>query len=164
MIISIIVAMDEERAIGRENRLPWHLPRDLARFRAVTMGHPVIMGRRTFESIGRPLPGRTNIVITRRKEYEAEGCVVVHDLRSALAACGDAEQAFILGGAEVFRQALPLAERVYITLVHTKISGDAFFPELPAAFREVSREQAADVYPLEFLVYERKQGPGRRRQ
>ena len=156
MIISLIAAMDLDRAIGRENRLPWHLPRDLERFRLVTLGHPVIMGRKTFESIGRPLPGRTNIIITRQESFAAEGCVVVHDLQAAFAACGTADEAFVLGGAEVFREALPRADRIYMTIVHTRIEGDAFFPEVPASFTAVSREAADDVYPLEFVTYERQ--------
>jgi dihydrofolate reductase len=152
--------MDEKRAIGRENRLPWHLPMDLKRFRAITLGHPVIMGRKTYESIGHPLPGRTNIVITRQDDFCPDGCVVVHDLQAALAECSGAEEVFILGGAEIFREALPLADRLYLTIVHTRIDGDAFFPEVPETFTIVSRETAGDVYPIEFLVYERREPKG----
>jgi dihydrofolate reductase len=157
MIISIIVAMDLDRAIGRENRLPWYLPKDMARFRRITMGHPVIMGRKTYESIGRPLPGRANIVITRQDDYCAEGCVVVRDLQTAFAACEGADEVFVLGGEAVFRDAMPLADRVYITVVHTRINGDAFFPELPQNMKLLSSESTEDVYPLEFQVYERKE-------
>lgn len=135
--------------------MPWHLPKDLARFRALTIGHPVIMGRKTFESIGHSLPGRTNIVVTRQDGFCAEGCVVVHDLDAAFAACGDGDEVFVLGGAEVFREALPRADRIYLTVVHTRIEGDTFFPAVPAAFTETGREEVHDVYPLEFLVYER---------
>jgi dihydrofolate reductase len=156
MIISIIAAMDENRAIGRENRMPWYLPKDLDRFRALTLGHPVIIGRRTYESLGRPLPGRTNIVITREREYQAKGCVVVHDLEAAFAACEGADEVFVAGGAAMYREAMPFADRIYLTLVHTKIEGDAFFPEIPGHFILVKREPAVDVYPIEFLVYERK--------
>lgn len=160
MIISLIAAMDEERAIGRENRLPWRLPKDLARFRAITLGHPVIMGRRTYESLGGPLQGRQNIVVTRRTAYRAVGCTVVGDLAAAYASCGGADEAFILGGAELFAQALPSADRIYLTIVHTRIQGDAFFPEIPESFVPVSSEAADDAYPLTFLIYERRQGSG----
>ena len=155
MVISVIAAMDLDRAIGRENRMPWHLPKDLARFRSLTMGHPVIMGRKTFESIGHPLPGRTNIVISRQVDYSAEGCVVVRDLDAAFAACGSEDEVFVLGGAEVFRSALQRADRIYLTLVHTRIDGDTFFPDVPEDFTETSRLSATDIYELEFLNYER---------
>jgi dihydrofolate reductase len=158
MIISIIAAMDEKRAIGRGNRLPWHISRDLERFRSITLGHPVIMGRKTYESIGAPLPGRTNIIITRREDFPAEGCIVVHDLDAALAACAGAEEVFFVGGAEIFREAMSLADRVYLTIVHTTIDGDSFFPELREDLSLISRESAEDIYPIEFLVYERKGG------
>ena len=156
MIISLIAAMDLDRAIGRENRLPWHLPKDLARFRDLTMGHPVVMGRKTYESIGRPLPGRTNIVITRQEAFAADGTVVVHDLQEAFGACGDAEEVFVLGGAEVFREAMPLADRIHLTVVQARIQGDTFFPEISPAFSLVHSEQANDAFPIEFRLYERK--------
>ncbi len=156
MILSIIAAMDENRVIGRGNKMPWRLPVDLKRFRDLTLGHPLIMGRKTHESIGGPLPGRKNIVITRQEGYRAEGCVVVHDIPSGLAACGDAGEAFVLGGETIFRDFLPLAHRIYLTIVRTAVEGDARFPEIPADFIEVSREPAQDVFPLVFVVYERK--------
>ncbi len=156
MIISLIAAMDEERTIGRGNRLPWHLPTDLRRFRKITLGHPVIMGRKTYESMGRPLPGRKNIVITRQEDFCADGCVVVHDLAAALAACSGVDEVFVLGGASVFYEALPFAHRLYLTIVHVRIEGDAFFPPIPADFFVVFREEAQDRFPLEFLVYERR--------
>jgi dihydrofolate reductase len=156
MIISIIAAMDENRVIGRGNRMPWRLPVDLKRFRALTMGHPLIMGRKTHESIGRPLPGRKNIVITRQKGYWAEGCVVVHDIPSALAACGDAGEAFVLGGETIFRDFMPIADRIYLTIVKATVEGDTRFPEISDDFVEVGREPAQDVLPLVFVVYERK--------
>ena len=156
MIISIIAAMDQNRVIGRGNKMPWRLPVDLRRFRALTLGHPLIMGRKTHESIGAPLPWRKNIVITRQENYQAEGCVVVHDIPSALAACGDAGEAFVLGGETIFRDFIPLAHRIYLTIVKTTVEGDARFPEIPEAFVEVSREEARDVFPLVFVVYERK--------
>ena len=156
MIISIIAAMDQNRVIGRGNKMPWRLPVDLRRFRAITMGHPLIMGRKTHESIGAPLPGRKNIVVTRQEDYRADGCVVVHDIPSALAACDDAGEAFVLGGETIFRDFIPLAHRIYLTIVKTTVEGDARFPEIPEAFVEVSREEARDVFPLVFVVYERK--------
>ena len=156
MIISLIAAMDLDRAIGRENRLPWHLPRDLARFRELTIGHPVIMGRKTYEGIGHPLPGRTNIIITRQQNFAVDGTVVVHDLQAALDECGDANEVFVLGGAEVFRDAMPLADRIYLTVVQARVQGDTFFPDIPPAFALVRSEQADDAFPVEFRLYERK--------
>ena len=156
MILSLIAAMSENRAIGRKNRMPWRLPKDRKRFHDLTVDHPCIMGRKTYESIGRPLPGRKNIVITRRAGYRADGCVVVSDIRSAIAACGDADEAFVLGGEDVFLQAMPLADRIYLTLVHTWSEGDVFFPDVPPVFVEVSREHADDSYPTDYILYERK--------
>ncbi len=155
MIISLIAAMDESRAIGVENRLPWNVPADMRRFRALTMGHPVIMGRKTHESIGKPLPGRKNIVITRQLDFLVQGCTVVHDLPSAFAACGDADECFVLGGEKLFRDTIAVADRLYLTVVKVRIGGDARFPEIPAEFSVISRETVADVLPLEFFVYER---------
>jgi dihydrofolate reductase len=156
MIISIIAAMDENRVIGRGNRLPWHLPVDLKRFRKLTLGHPIIMGRKTWESIGRPLDGRKNIVVTRQALYHAKGCVVVHNLCSAFAACGDVDEVFVLGGESLFRDVLPLADKVYLTVVKTQVEGDARFPEIPDELELVSQEEAHDVFPLEFRLYERR--------
>jgi dihydrofolate reductase len=156
MIISIIAAMDENRVIGRGNRLPWHLPVDLKRFRRLTLDHPIIMGRKTYESIGRPLDGRKNIVITRQAGYLAEGCVVVHDLRSAFDACGAADEVFVLGGETLFHDVMPKVDRVYLTVVRTRVEGDAVFPAIPDELVLVSQEEVQDVYRLEFRLYERK--------
>lgn len=155
MIISLIAAMDESRAIGIENRLPWKAPADMRRFRALTMGHPVIMGRKTYESIGRPLPGRKNVVITRQIDFLVRGCTVVHDLPSAFAACEGADECFVLGGETLFRDTISVADRLYLTIVRVRIGGDARFPEIPGEFTMTSRETVEDVLPLEFLVYER---------
>jgi dihydrofolate reductase len=130
MIISLLVAMDEHNGIGQDNRLPWHLSTDLKRFKALTMGHHLIMGRKTYDSIGRPLPGRVMVVITRSVDYQAEGCRIAHSLQEAL---GIAEQAgeteaFVIGGGQIFAQALPLADRIYLTRVHTVCEADVFFP------------------------------------
>jgi dihydrofolate reductase len=156
MVISIIAAMDENRIIGRGNRLPWHLPVDLKRFRKLTLGHPIIMGRKTYESIGKPLDGRKNIVVTRQTLYSAKGCVVVHNLCSAFAACEDAEEVFVLGGESLFRDVLPLADKVYLTVVRTRVEGDVKFPAVPDELELVSQEEANDVFPLEFRLYERR--------
>ncbi len=155
MIISLIAAMDESRAIGIENRLPWKAPADMRRFRAITMGHPVIMGRKTYESIGKPLPGRKNVVITRQMDFLVQGCTVVHDLPSAFGACDDADEVFVLGGEKLFRDTIGVADRLYLTIVKVRIGGDARFPEIPEDFDVVSRETVVDVLPLEFLLYER---------
>lgn len=128
--LSIIVAMDRNRLIGKNNALPWHLPADLQHFKSTTMGKPVVMGRRTWESLGRPLPGRTNIVITRNRSYRAEGAHVVHSLDEAISMVSDHEEAMIIGGANLYAQVLPVADRLYITRVDGVFEGDAWFPEL----------------------------------
>jgi dihydrofolate reductase len=157
MTISLIAAMAENRVIGRDNTIPWDLPGDMKRFKAITMGHPVIMGRKTFESIGRPLPGRITIIITGKRDYRAEGCVVAHNLQDALAECADAEEVFISGGGEVYREALPIASRIYLTVLHREVDGDTRFPEIPEDFVEVEREDMVeDEIPCTFILYERK--------
>jgi dihydrofolate reductase len=132
MIISLIVAASENNVIGTGNTLPWHLPDDFKRMKDLTLGKPIIMGRKTHESIGRALPGRLNIVITRQKELKFLGCEKVSSLQEALkrAAHERSEEVFIFGGGEIFKEALPMAERVYMTRVHAHVDGDAFFPEL----------------------------------
>lgn len=140
--LSAIVAMSENRVIGHNNQLPWHLPADLKHFKTLTSGHTIIMGRKTHEAIGRPLPQRTNIVITTNPNYNANGCIVVHSLEEALshhAHAADTE-IFIIGGEQIYRQALQHVQRLYLTIVHQDISGDAFFPALDMpAWQEVSR-------------------------
>jgi dihydrofolate reductase len=155
MIISIIAAMAENRVIGRNNKMPWDLPSDRKRFHSITRGHPIIMGRKTFESIGRPLSGRTNIVLTRQEDYAASGCVIVHYLKSAFSACAGADEVFICGGENIFRQTIVLAERIYLTVIHRLIEGDAFFPEIPSVFGEVGREEVQDVMPYALVRYDR---------
>ncbi|PHI18090.1 diacylglycerol kinase [Lewinellaceae bacterium SD302] len=133
MIITAIVATDRKGTIGKAGEIPWYLPADFKFFKRTTMGHPIIMGRKTFESIGRPLPKRTNIVLTRDAFFTSSGIVVAHSLEEALAheACREAEEVFIIGGGEIYRQSMPLLDRVYLTTVDTEIEkGDAFFPEL----------------------------------
>lgn len=128
---TIIVAMAENQVIGKDNDLPWRLSGDLKRFKAITMGKPIIMGRKTYDSIGRPLPGRTNIVITRNRDWQADGCKVVSSLDEAfqVAEAEGADEAMIIGGAEIYRQALAQVDRLELTLVKAEIEGDAFFPE-----------------------------------
>lgn len=160
MIISIIVAMSVNRVIGRDNRLPWRLPADLQRFKRLTMGHCLIMGRKTFESIGRPLPGRTIIVLTRRRDYAPPGVLVAHTVDEALA-LAQGDEVFIAGGAEIYRQTLPLADRLYLTLIEKEIPGDAFFPPLNEADWQLVSQERYDAdetnpFPHRFLIYERK--------
>lgn len=160
MIISLIAAVAKNRVIGNRGQITWRLPADLKHFKMVTLGHPIIMGRRTYESIGRPLPERTNIVVTRDPKYRASGCVVVASLEDAFRAAGDAEEVFIIGGGEIYRQALPLAEKLYITSVEAEPEGDVFFPEInPDEWRIVSREDhlkdERNQYDYSFLVYEK---------
>ncbi len=155
--ISLIAAMAENRVIGRKGSIPWDLPEDRRRFRELTWGHPVVMGRRTFESIGRPLPGRLNIVLTRQEGYSAPGCLVAHTFPSALEATGEADEIFICGGGELYREALSRASRIYLTIVRGAFEGDALFPEIPAGeFREVERWEVEDALPSEFVVYARE--------
>ena len=144
MKVSIVVAMDENGLIGANNRLPWHLPADLRHFKALTMGHPLLMGRRTHESIGRPLPGRHNIVLTHRRDYDAEGCTVIHSLEAARDAAGAAAELMIIGGEAVFRQLLPQTGTIHLTRIHHAFEGNTWFPELAAgAWREVARQDCA---------------------
>jgi len=160
MRISIIVAMSENRVIGIENTLPWHLPADLKHFKSLTMGKPIVMGRKTYESIGRPLPGRTNIVISRDSGYRAEGVTVVRTPEAALQAAGDVEEVMIIGGASFYRQMLPQTDRLYLTLVHQTIDGDAWFPELDdSQWQPLSREDHSpdgkNPWPYSFITMQR---------
>ncbi|NOQ90403.1 MAG: type 3 dihydrofolate reductase [Gammaproteobacteria bacterium] len=129
MIISIIAAMDRNRLIGNKNRLPWHLPADFAHFKSVTMGKPIIMGRKTYESIGKPLPGRTNIVLSRNSETQFEGTICVSSFEDAVAAVPDAEEVMVIGGSTIYEMLLPQADRLYFTYVDAEFDGDAWFPE-----------------------------------
>lgn len=139
--LSLIVAMGNDRLIGIKNQMPWHLPADLKHFKAITLGKPVIMGRKTYESIGKPLPKRHNIVVTRNQDYQLETATVVHDLPAALKAAGDVPECMIIGGAQLYKQALPLADTLYLTFVDVDADGDAYFPAWPAdEWQEVSRE------------------------
>lgn len=140
MRISLIAAMASNRVIGRDNRLPWHLPTDLKRFKRLTMGHALIMGRKTFESVGRPLPGRSNVVVTRQEGYAPEGVRVVHSIEEALQA-SQGDEVFIAGGGDIFQQVLPVADRLYLTIIEEAFPGDAYFPEYDESqWRLVDRE------------------------
>lgn len=160
-LISLIAAMADDQAIGIKNRLPWKLPADMRWFRLHTLGKPIVMGRKTFESFGsKPLPERTNIVITRDENYQADGAVVVHTIDDAIAAAGDVEEVMIIGGESFYRQMLPRADRFYLTLVHGKFEADAWFPEFDRnEWKELERtEYPADEkndYACSFVVLQR---------
>ena len=161
--LSLIAALAKNHVIGIENRLPWKLPEDLAHFKALTLGHPIVMGRKTFESLGRPLPGRRNIVITRNADYAPVGCETAPSISEAIALCAEADEIFFIGGAELYKQVLPLVERMYLTEVQIEAQGDAWFPDFdPSAFREISREahtgEKGDALAFDFVVYERRPG------
>lgn len=160
-IISLIAAMDENRVIGRDNQLPWRLPADLQNFKRLTMGKPMVMGRKTWESLPGLLPGRTHIVISANPAYRAEGCLLVRSIEQALAAAGDVNEIMVVGGANLYRQLLPRADRLYLTLVHTRVTGDAWFPDYQVeAWRELAREDhpadARNPFAYSFLTLERE--------
>ncbi|GHD35376.1 type 3 dihydrofolate reductase [Parahalioglobus pacificus] len=167
MQLSLIVAAARNGVIGRNNALPWHLPEDLKYFKRVTMGKPILMGRKTFESIGRALPGRTNLVITRNNEWQAEGVQGVRSLEAALSLAEDialidgVDELMVIGGAQIYAEALPRAERIYLTEVDADVEGDAYLPAIDrSAWREVSREVHApsetNPYPYSFVVLDRR--------
>lgn len=153
--------MDRNRLIGRDNRLPWHLSADLKHFKQITMGKPIIMGRKTHESIGKPLPGRTNIVVTGNPAYPAPGCVVVNSLQGAIDAAQDADEVMIIGGARLYEQAMPLAHRIYLTQVEAAFEGDAWFPladwdEWEETQRVTHEADDKNPYPYAFVLLERR--------
>jgi dihydrofolate reductase len=158
MTISAIVAMAANRCIGRDNTLPWRLPADLKRFKQLTMGHTLVMGRKTYESIGRPLPGRTTVVVTRQRDYAPEGVRVAHSLEQALALAGGGE-VFIAGGADLYRQALAHVRRLYLTRIGRDYEGDTFFPEVDLSGWRLAAEEhhpaTSTEPPFSFLTYER---------
>ena len=160
-MISIIVAVASNGVIGDKNSLLWHIREDMVHFRTTTSGHPVIMGRKTYDSIGRPLPKRTNVVITRDANLTIEGCTVVHSLEEAVSMFDSAEEVFVIGGAQIYAQALPLAERIYLTVVGKEYDGDTSFPDIDyAEWIELSREDydrgEEFEYPFSFITLERK--------
>lgn len=160
MIVSIIVAMDKNRVIGKDNKLPWRLPRELQYVKKTTMGHPIIMGRKNYESIGKPLPGRRNMILTRKNNYSAEGCEIVHSVEDVFKMCEGEDEIFIFGGEQIYRLFLPYTEKLYITRIHNEFEGDTFFPEIDwNEWKEVSSFQGItdekNPYTYFFHVYER---------
>lgn len=163
MIISIIVAMGRNRVIGIKNKLPWNLPADMEHFRQLTMGKPVIIGQKTFESIGKPLPGRINIVLTRDENFQAPGCIPSHSIEEALQVAKEkeAKEVMICGGASVYKQFLPLADKMYLTLIDGDFEGDAYFPEFNYNdWDEIERinhkPDKDNPYPYSFVILQKK--------
>ena len=153
--------MASNRTIGVNNTLPWRCPEDLKHFKALTMGHHMIMGRKTYDSIGKPLPGRTTVVVTRNTDLSIDGCIVAHSLQEAIASCAEDEEIFVVGGAELYRQAIPLVNTLYITEIQQDVEGDAFFPEFDAnewqeTAREVRAQEAPQALAYHFVTYRRK--------
>lgn len=160
MRVTLIAAMSRNRVIGVDNSLPWHLSADLRRFKAITLGKPIFMGRKTHESIGRPLPGRLNLILSRNPEYLAEGCVVVHTLDQALLAAAGFDELMVIGGSSLYQTMLPYANRLYLTLIDAEFEGDTFFPAIHQTdWREVERQEvhgdASVPFSYQFLVLER---------
>lgn len=160
MKLALIVATDKNRLIGKNNDLPWYLSADLRYFRNVTMGKPIIMGKNTHESIGRPLPGRQNIVVTNNQSYQARGCTVVYSIGEALQMVANVDEAVVMGGASLYAQLLPRADTLYLTLVDAELEGDAWFPEWCLDdWQQISREDHVkddkNEYPYSFIVYQR---------
>ena len=160
--VSLIVAMARNRVIGAGNRLPWHLPADLKHFRSLTMGHHILMGRKTYESIGRPLPGRISVILSRDPAYTAPGCIVLGSVEQALALAADDDEVFAIGGGELYGEMVRHAQRVYLTEVGADFDGTVLFPALdPAEWREVERSaypaDPRNPYPYAFVTYDREQ-------
>jgi dihydrofolate reductase len=158
MKLSVIAAIASNGVIGRDNALPWRIPEDLRHFKGLTMGHHLIMGRKTYESLGRLLPGRTTVIVSHNQDYSVPGAIVVDSLGKALQACGSDQEVFVVGGAQLYLDALPLADRLYLTLIDAEFSGDVFFPPYDQAqWQETSREpgQTADGLSYCFATYSR---------
>lgn len=152
--------MAKNRVIGKDNQLIWHFPEDLKHFKRLTSGHHVVMGRKTFESVGRPLPNRTNIIVTRQANYKAEGCLIAHSLDEAIALVENDAQPFIVGGAEIYKQALEIAKTIELTIIDGEYDGDSFFPEFDMNIWKLARgekKEADDkhIHPYEFLTYKK---------
>ena len=161
MIISIIAGMDKNRLIGQGNRLPWKLPADMKHFRRHTLGKPVLMGRKTFDSIGKPLPKRTNIILTHDRHYRAEGCIVTHSIEEALDTVRDCKELMVIGGASIYKLFLPRANRLYLTHIHHCFQGDVYFPAFdPTDWQEVKRvdrqPDEKNLHPYSFLFLHRR--------
>ncbi len=166
MIISHIAAMTRNRIIGRENRLPWKLPGDMAYFKNTTMGHYVIMGRKNFEAEGRPLPGRTNIVLTKQENYDASGCTVVHSIEEALnlARENQQEEVFIIGGGDIYEQTLDIADLIYLTIIDTELQGDVYYPALnmdkwKIRSQKKNHKDERNPYDYTFYIFEKFNSP-----
>ena len=159
MKISLIAAMAKNRVIGSQGDIPWKIPGEQRIFKKITLGHAVILGRKTFESLDQPLRDRTNIIVTRQKDYRAQGCRVAHDLADAIECCpADEDEAFICGGGQLYHEALPLADRIYLTVIPREIPGDTYFPEVSSTEFRISQSrsiQAEGVEPYDFFIYER---------
>ena len=157
MQLTIVVARAANGVIGRDNTLPWRLPEDLVHFKRVTLGKPIIMGRRTFDSIGRPLPGRRNIVVTRNGDWRHDGCERASSLNEAIHLCAEVEEACVIGGAQLYADAVPRAHRAIVTEIAIEVPGDTYFPVLGAEWREISREphRSSDGLAFDFVIYER---------
>lgn len=161
MIISFVVAMGKNRVIGKNNSLPWTMPADMKHFKDLTSGKPVIMGRKTFESIGKPLPKRKNIIITRDKNYSAEDCIIVNSVDEALNAAADAEEVMVIGGSQIYKEFLPKASKMYLTIIDADFQGDAYFPKYDVTeWEETAYEEhekdAQNPYGYAFITLERK--------
>ena len=160
-VVSIIVAMAKNHVIGKENDMPWHLPADLKHFRAMTSGKPIIMGRKTYESIGRPLPKRHNIIISRNSDYKVEGCDVVDSLEAAVTLAGDVEELFIIGGGFLYNQTIDQVDRLYLTFIDLEVEGDTFFPNYDhlsaiKTFSEHHQKDEKNTYDYEFTIFDIK--------
>lgn len=152
MLISMIAALSENEVIGYKNKLPWHIPEELKHFKAITLNKPIIMGRKTFESMGsKPLPQRKNIIITKDSQFVAKDCVVVHSLKEALAAAEPAEEVMVIGGSQIFEQFLPLASRLYLSIVHQTIEGDSFFPKVDFTEWKLTEENRREQFTIRIL-------------
>ncbi len=155
-MINLIACMGKNRVIGKGNQMPWHLPADLKYLKKTTLGHTVVMGRKTFESIGKPLPGRKNVILTRDEHFEATGCEVLHSIDEILSRN---EELYILGGANIYEQFMPFADRLYITRIEQEFEGDAFFPEIDESWAEVSKDKGIqdekNPYEYYFIVYKK---------
>jgi dihydrofolate reductase len=163
VIISLIVAMDEKGGIGMNKQLPWYLPSDLNRFKSLTIGHYLVMGRKTYETIGRPLPGRKMVIVTRQRKFLPPDCIVVHSINKAIQLAEDhhEQEVFIIGGGEIFRQTIDRADKIYLTSVHVDVHADVVFPEInPSQWMvvssEVSSHNAKDQYNSDFRILVRK--------
>ena len=156
--LSVIVAIAKDGVIGVNNTLPWHLPEDLKRFRTLTMGHHIIMGRKTYDSLGRLLPGRTTVIVTRNIDYQIDGTIIANSLEQAIALCHNDDEVFLIGGAELYQAGLELADKLYITEIDLAVAGDAYFPQLPVGqWKETTREAHVSEKGLQFnyVTYER---------